>query len=323
MNAVITEPYPAMRELHCANEYLDNPAALKAAWNRDGYWFFRDVLDKAVIARVRAVYAANLAELGLVDRNDPEVRYRGGDLTKVPDLAKATPLNAQHPERILYEAPTIRAFFNRIFGCDPFWVPITVHRTVPPRADRGLPRLEFIHADAVYNDGLPFMICWVPLDVIDDEVGGLAVVEGVHERPTLHRVEGFKIPPIMQRDVPRDAWRRTTYRPGDLLLMDVRTPHSGITNWSSDRFRFSMDTRVLPSNSKLPLVGSLQQVSASAITIRDAQGDHVLEMDNDSFVRGISGDRMTLAEVPTRYHPGSEVIANADGRRLLNMRPQR
>jgi len=38
-----------------------------------------------------------------------------------------------------------------------------------------LPRLEFIHHDGIYNDGLPFLICWVPMDVIDEDVGGLGV----------------------------------------------------------------------------------------------------------------------------------------------------
>jgi hypothetical protein len=147
MNAVLTNSYPAMSELHCANDCLDDPAALQAFWNRYGYWFFRDVLDQQVIAKLRAVYAAHLAELGVVNRGDPELRYNGGDLSKVPDLAQATPLNAMHVERILFESTEIAAFFRRVFGCDPFWVPITVHRTVPPRADRSKPRLEFIHAD--------------------------------------------------------------------------------------------------------------------------------------------------------------------------------
>src|SRR5581483_3085536 len=36
---------PPMRERSVSNHLLGNRAALDAAWDRDGYWFFRDVLD--------------------------------------------------------------------------------------------------------------------------------------------------------------------------------------------------------------------------------------------------------------------------------------
>jgi len=311
-----------MRELNVSNDLLGDRAALQAAWDRDGYWFFRDVLDKDVIARIRGIYADYLAGLGLADREDPAIRYNGGDLSKLPNQANASPLNIAHVERELHEAPTVNAFFKKLFGCDPFWVPFTVHRTVPPALDRSLPRLEFIHHDGIYNDGLPFLICWVPMDVIDEDVGGLGVVEGLQNQPTLHRKEGMTIHPIRLEDVPEGAWLHTTSRPGDVLLMSMGTPHSGITNWSKDRFRLSMDTRIMPSSGKVPLVGTLTAVSAEKVTIRDARGDHELRLDEKSFVRGTLGDQMPIAEIPKRYKPGNAVIAAFDDGRVVNMRPQ-
>lgn len=313
---------PAMRELNCSNDLLDDHAALAAAWDRDGYWFFRDVLDKKVIADIREVYAAYLRDMGVVDPDAPDLCYNGADYGAMPINSNLTKLNEDRVHRLLHDAPNINAFFTRLFGCDPFWVPFTVHRTNPPVRDRAKSRFDFIHEDGIYNDGLDFLICWVPIDEIDADTGGLALIEGVHNGPCLHRKDGMKISPIQLEDVPQNTWRRSDYRPGDVLLMSLRTPHSGLSNISKNRFRLSMDTRIMPSNGRVPLAGSLSQVSASGLTIDTAAGPRSLILDSASFVRGHHGDQMTMADVPNRYHIGDHVIIAADGDRVVNMRPQ-
>lgn len=314
---------PVMGELNVSNDLIGDPAALKAAWDRDGYWFFRDVLDKDVIAQIRKVYIEYLAEHGLVDPTDPEARYTGADYSSLPINSNQTELNRRKVHKLLHEAPTVNAFFTRLFGCDPFWVPFTVHRGNPPVRDKGRSRFDMIHADGFYNEGLPFLICWVPLDVIDEDVGGLALVEGVHKQPSLHKRVGMEIKPIQAEDVPEGKWRRATYRPGDVLLMDLDTPHSGLSNISADRFRFSMDTRVMPSTGNTPCIGSITQVSANSVHLVDPAGvDHALTFDENSFVRGNKGDQMPLNIIPERYQVGDDVIVMRDGDRVINMRPQ-
>ena len=313
---------PAMGELRTANDLLDDQAGLQAAWARDGYWFFRDALDKRVIARIRQVYIDYLVEMGLTDANDPEHRYNGADYSGLPVNSNATKLNAAKVHLLLHEAPSINAFFTRLFGCDPFWVPFTVHRTNPPLRAPKHSRFDLIHEDGVYNDGLPFLICWVPIDEIDEDAGGLALLEGVQNGPCLHRREGMNILPIREEDVPAGTWRRTVYRAGDVLLMGLHTPHSGIANISRDRFRLSLDTRIMPSTGKVPLAGTLTAVSETGVTLRDAKGDHQLMFDAKSFVRGHRGDQMQLADVPARYHSGEDVIIAHEGHLVVNMRPQ-
>lgn len=316
-------PTPEMGELNVSNHLLGDHEALKAAWERDGYWFFRDVLDKEVIARIRQVHVEYLGRHGLTDPQDPEARYNGNDYSDFPANSNATELNRMKLHEALHKAPTINAFFAELFGCDPFWVPFTVHRNVPPVVDKSRSRFDMIHADGFYNEGLPFLICWVPLDVIDEDVGGLALLEGIHREPSLHKRVGMTIQPIQIEDVPADKWRRTVYRPGDVLLMDLDTPHSGLSNVSSDRFRFSMDTRVMPSSGNTPWVGTIAAVDAQSVTIADATGDqHRLRFDANSFVRGTKGDQMPLKEIPQKYQPGDDVIVMADGERVINMRPQ-
>nr|WP_047166197.1 phytanoyl-CoA dioxygenase family protein [Sphingomonas sp. Y57] len=316
MNMAAPRLIPEMREFNVSNHLLGDQDGLRAVWERDGYWFFRDVLDKQAIAELRQVYMDYLGELGVADPQDPEARYNGADLSVMPPMVNETAMNERRVDRVLHRDPRIAAFFERLFGCDPFWVPFTVHRQVPPARDRDARRLEFIHQDGTYNDGLDFLICWIPLAEITPDVGGLALVEGVHRCGSLHRKDGMKILPIAEEDMEVGRWRSTHYRPGDVLLMDLNTPHSGITN-HSDRFRLSVDTRIMPSNGNLPVVGTITAVSADGVTI----GDRTLRFDATSFVRGLRGDQMPLADIPSRYRVGQEVIAAVTGDLVRNMRP--
>jgi 1-deoxypentalenic acid 11beta-hydroxylase len=321
MDMNVSAGNPVMRELKTANHLIGDHKALQEAFDRDGYWFFRDVLDQNVIAKIRGVYLDYLVEMGLTDPNDPEHAYNGADYANLPINSNQSKLNDIRADKLLHEAPTINEFFARLFGCEPFWLPFTVHRTNPPVVNRDRARLDFIHEDGIFNVGLPFIICWVPLDVIDADVGGLALVEGVQNGPCLHRKEGMKIFPIAAEDVPAGTWRTTVYRPGDVLLMGRHTPHSGLSNISNNRFRLSMDARIMPSSGNVPYVGHVIEVSAETVTVRDAKGDHTLKFNAGSFVRGKQGDQMPLADIPARYPAGLEVIVAHDGDIVTNMRP--
>jgi hypothetical protein len=322
MTAHVSHLTPEMGELNCSNDLLGDHAALAAAWDRDGYWFFRDVLDRDVIASIRNVYIDYLVDMGVAEPDDPEHRYNGAEYADLPINSNITRLNEAKVHRLLHEAPTINAFFTGLFGCDPFWVPFTVHRTNPPMKNGPNSRFDFIHEDGIYNDGLPFLICWVPIDDIEEDVGGLALIEGVHKDRCLHRKEGMNILPIRLEDVAANSWRRAHYRPGDVLLMSLRTPHSGLANISRDRFRLSMDTRIMPSTGKVPLVGTIEGITEAGVVVRDRHGVHVLEFDANSFVRGHRGDQMRIADIPTRYHQGDEVLIAHEGTHVTNMRPQ-
>src|SRR5438034_8872685 len=97
---------PAMGELNDSTHLLGDPDALDEAFDRDGYWFFRDVLDKAVIADIRAVYRNYLVDMGVADPGDPDFRYNGADYSALPINSNATRMNEQKVHRLLHEAPT-------------------------------------------------------------------------------------------------------------------------------------------------------------------------------------------------------------------------
>ena len=326
MDTASVDIVPTMRELTVSNSLLDDRTALQKRWDDDGYLFFRDVLDHEPLERMRALLVEHLAGHGFVERNDRDVRWTGKDRENF-SFFPVKAMNEQRAARVVMEAPAIRAFFHRLFAVPLYWVPFTEYRTSPPAIDKSRTRFDFIHEDAVYSDRLDFIICWIPLSDIDAQVGGLAVAEGLHKLACLHRKDGDKIVPIELASVPHDAWRRANYRLGDVLLMSRRTPHSGLSN-HSDRFRLSLDTRVLPHGGsfpfepRLPYIGTLTSITADRIVVRDADGEHVLRLDETSYLRGLQGNRLRGDEISGVYQPGCEVIVAHEGGLVQTLRPQ-
>jgi hypothetical protein len=296
---------PAMRELHVANPHLGNRAALDAAWERDGYWFFRDVLDKAAVERFRQVYATALGDLGFVDPTDAELRYNGASLASFPPRLYAL-AELRHWSRFLAEQP-IHAFFAQAIGDEPFWVPQVEYRATPPAQDRNRTRFDFIHQDSFYNRGVPFRICWIPLTVIDAQVGGLALAEGLHHGECLHRGDGAKMEGIDPARIPADRWRRATYRPGDVLLMHTNTPHSGLSN-HSNRFRVSIDIRLMGRSGQIPLIGPVTTISLSQITVRVDGREKTVAITDETYVRDAQGQTIFGRTILDLYPPGQEAI---------------
>jgi hypothetical protein len=328
MNASLQDTGSAMQELHASNDLLGDRTALRAAWERDGYWFFRNVLDREAIGRARQMFMDYLDELGMTKRNDAQARYLGTSPNALNPLQGYFPTamerlaEAKVVQRTIMTDPKINAFFERLWGCAPFWVPFTQYRAMPPVEDRSKSRFDLIHYDGMHNDGLPFIICWIPVGEIDADVGGIAVAEGLHRPALPFKKSGRHVLPLEDADIPSGRWRRADYRPGDVLLMDRQLPHSGLANYS-DRIRLSIDTRILPSSfENLPIVGTLTAVAADQLTVKDAVGEHTLRIDADSYCRDQVAKRILEPELASAFAPGSEVIIAIEGGRVKNMRPQ-
>jgi hypothetical protein len=322
---------PPMRELNVSNHLLGDRAALDAAWDRDGYWFFRGVLDKGAVDRLRATYLRVLSELGVIDdtRDDAAV-YNGAPLDDYPikndgSGLKTDPLLALYPRNEFIKEPAIHAFFTQLFGDEPFWVPNTEYHAVPPNRNHAGSRFNFIHCDGPNNKGLPLKICWLPLATIDEATGGLTIAEGMHKP----RMNDFPRPPqgIAYGAIPADAWRRTVYQPGDLVVFSMETPHSGLANRSDKQFRLSMDMRGMRKSDNIPTVGKVKAVDACAITVTTDDGlDKTFRIDEDTFCRitrgRLTGMPLALEEIPQLVKVGDPVYVAADHGTAMFIRPQ-
>jgi ectoine hydroxylase-related dioxygenase (phytanoyl-CoA dioxygenase family) len=321
---------PAIREFNVSNHLLGDRAALDAAWDRDGYWFFRDVLDKNAIAHVRAIYLRVLDKLGVIDPSHTDAAvYNGASLENFPIVMGGDPaidpLLALHPIRQFVAEPAIEAFFTQLFGDEVFWVPNTEYHTLPPNPKHSGSRFNYVHCDGANNKGLPVRVCWIPLAPIDEATGGLALAEGLHKP----RMNDFPRPPegIGQNVVPPDAWRRAEFEPGDLVVFSLETPHSGLANRSDRYFRLSMDIRGMRRSDNIPTIGTVVAIDANAVTVADDNGKrHTFRLNEDTFCRiargRLSGMPVPLAEIPKLVKVGDPVYVASNRGTAVFMRPQ-
>lgn len=314
--------------LAISNDLLRDPAALEEAFDRDGYLFFSDVLDHKAVSALRAVYIEELAKLGVVDPTDPSVRYNGRSLDELPKTPVSGVLEGifkRAPWKQFVASPEVHALVRSILGDEPYWVPILGYRVAKPCADPLTERLEYVHQDGFFNPGIPFKNCWIPLVEMDTEIGGIAVAEGLHLGPTIHDVSKPPSFPAMPAAVPISAWRRSDYKPGDLLVLHLDTPHSGLTNVSRDRFRMSLDIRVLPRSGDIPVIGDIIEIAPDHVSVRDTAGkSHRLTIDDNTYCRGkrfVSGTRISSAEAAAEYGAGDQVIVAFAGDRATVIRP--
>jgi hypothetical protein len=315
--------FPIMGELKTHNHLLGDLAALDAAWETDGYWFFRDVLDRAAVGRLRAVFVEELERQGVIDpvgeaSTERSVRYNGASLERFP--FRMEPLAQRAPWRALVAEPPIHAFFTRLFGEAPFWVPVVEYRATPPVQDPSRPRFDGVHQDGPYSPGIPFRICWIPLAEIDAEVGGLALVEGLTEQVNRHPLSEGSNTKIPLEALPADRWRRTTYQAGDLLLMNLWTPHSGLSN-ISDRFRLSLDHRVMARSDRCPYVGAVKAISETSVTLVSEGREVTLRITPDTYVRNDFGVKLHGAAIAEFHRPGQVAIVAFEGDMATVVRP--
>ena len=218
-------------------------------------------------------------------------------------------------------------FFTQLFGDEPFWVPNTEYHALPPNSGRSGSRFNYVHADGANNKGLPLRICWIPLAPIDEATGGLALAEGLHGP----RLNDFPRPPagIEQSDVPAVAWRRAEFRPGDLLMFSLETPHTGLANLSDRFFRLSMDIRGMKKSDNVPMIGTVVAIDENAITIADPHngGQQTFRrLNEDTFCRifraRLSGMPLQLAEISPLGELGDPVYVALNRGTATFIRPQ-
>src|SRR6185295_2715833 len=123
----MVSPQPApvanlnLGQLNVSNHLLGNRAALTQAWARDGYWYFKDALDREVIARMRAVWIDYLQRAGLIDPGVNENRYNGSESRLTADsLGQISEFNQRNLHTLLTESPAINATMRQILGEEPF-----------------------------------------------------------------------------------------------------------------------------------------------------------------------------------------------------------
>lgn len=315
---------PPLGELKVHNDLLGDLAALDAAWTRDGYWFFKDVLDKAAVGRLRDEFVRELERQSVIDQpgeatTERSVVYNGHSLENFP--FRMEPLAARAPWRAFASDPAIHQFFKLLLGDEPFWIPIAEYRATPPTQDPRKRRLDYVHQDGPYSPGIDFRILWIPLAEIDRATGGLVLAEGLTEKINRHRIASdgtnHEIPP---ENLPADSWRHTTYQAGDVLLINLWTPHTGLSN-VSNRFRLSLDIRIMSVADRCPAIGVIKEISADSLTIETNGQILSLNIVPETYARNHMGQKLSPEAIVEYFKPGSTAIVAHTGGVATVVRP--
>jgi hypothetical protein len=299
-------------ELPDSTPLLEDPERLRERWKADGVLYFRDVIDHAAIARVRKEYLARLKEVGVVDDAQSASIWNGHNRL---DGALASQIDDGVWQRLVAD-PSFDKVVSTFLGEDPTWVPIVVHRAAPPLSSAVIPEtFATRHQDGIYNYGIDFVTCWVPLMDIDDEIGGLAVAPGSHKGP-LYPLDASGRPDpkagILSGTIPDAAWRRPDYKVGDLLMFHSMTAHAGLPN-RSNMMRLSMDIRFLPQSVAKPFVGVVTQADENEVAIREDTGEErTFAIGDATIVRGPKGTALAAHERSGVLFAGANVIVVPD-----------
>lgn len=311
----LARPHPIkIDELPDSTPLLREPEKLRARWREDGVLFFRDLVSQPAISKVRAEYLARLKELRVVDAEDTTSNWNGHDRL---DGTLARPIS-DDTWRELVSDTGIDNMVRTFLGEAPIWLPIVVHRTAPPLPADSAPEVFGTrHQDGIYNYGIDFVTCWIPLMDIDDDVGGLAVVPGSH-KASLYPPDVFKDPNkrvgIPAGAIPDADWRRPDYKAGDLLMFHSMTAHAGLPN-RSGKLRLSMDIRFLPTSSA-PFVGRVAGVSETDLTMTTQGGaTERFAIDERTIVRGPKGHPVYGKDREGVLFSDAEIIVMPDERR--------
>lgn len=300
-------------ELKSCNDLLGDREALDQFWEENGYWYFKGVLDLDVINQLKAVWIDYLHREGLIDPDVNENRYNGAPVNEEEDMTRITEFNERNLHTLLTEHPGVNAIMAEILGDEPFWLPIAEYRANPPGDDPGKNRFLYPHQDGFYSRDMPMKICWIPVDDVDLDVGGCAWVEGAHRGPLLHDVSNPPLFPISAEALPNEGWKTANFAPGDIVIFDLNTPHSGLSNISRDRFRMSFDIRVTEASGKVPTIGKLVSLSEHQVTVHNNRtgGDETYAINQETYVRGTVGQKREGADIPTTFAPGELIIVNS------------
>jgi len=303
------------RQLRDSNHAIDDFAELSRIYEAQGYLLFRDVLDRPSIDRALRRMMDVVAKHGVVAPGATEPLWAGGSVPKGEYYEESPEFSGICNE--LVAVPANLAVFEKILGEPVCQVPMVAYRSYPPFTP-----LSMVHQDGFFTQGVEgYRPIWMPLMTINEDIGGLVLAEGMHNKGYLHNLAKAPNFPIPAECIPADRWATTVFHPGDVLVIHPCTPHVGMAN-RSDRVRFSIDTRVQSASNPSMLLGNIAATKADSITLRTAEGDRVLNVNAVTYIRTgeVRGSRIPLEKFQESAPVGMRVVVARSGDQALMIR---
>jgi ectoine hydroxylase-related dioxygenase (phytanoyl-CoA dioxygenase family) len=237
----------ALRPFADSTRLLDDPEALRARFDDDGYVFVKDVIDRGLLRDVRSQITAICSDHGwLVPGTDPNDAITSsqpwveGEEAYFEVYDKVQRLEAFHA---VPHDPTVRALMTALLGESAFPHPLSIARlSFPSNEAWATPP----HQDYPNNQGTEDLYaCWIPLSDCPVELGGLAVLPGSHRlgiAPLEFALGAGHRQAKLDERFEALGWTGGDFAFGDALVFHSLTVHRALPN-TSDRMRLSVDYR--------------------------------------------------------------------------------
>ena len=263
IEAVETPPGKIKRSLfYDATPLLDDPAALRARAEQDGYLFFKHFLPTEPLLELRRQMLEICAERGWLakghDLMDGVIDVDA--LNQVPEDEMRTDVGVSHEAHIAVQKlelfhtiphhPKLLSLYRDLFGKEP--LPharhivrmITPHRSIFPTPP---------HQDHIYIQGTSqTWTCWFPLGHCPREMGSLTVLRGSHRNGVVAVKPAKGAGGFASLLCPNEIdWVEGDFELGDILTFPSYTVHRALRSQHRERIRLSCDIRFQPVDKEI------------------------------------------------------------------------
>jgi ectoine hydroxylase-related dioxygenase (phytanoyl-CoA dioxygenase family) len=238
---------PALVPFADSRDLLDNPDALRARFDEDGYVFLKGVVDKDMLEDVRSRIVAICAAhewfkpgtdpIDAITFTEPCVEGEERYFDVYDEIQRMEAFHA------VPHHPTVRSFMTALLGDSAFPHPLSIARLSFPSNEQWTTPP---HQDHPNNQGTEDLYaCWMPLADCPVKLGGLSILPGSH-RLGMAPLEfalgpGNRQAKLDQRFEELD-WVGGDLELGDALVFHSLTMHRALPN-TTDRMRLSVDYR--------------------------------------------------------------------------------
>lgn len=255
---------PVTGEFIDSTPLLGNPEALRQRAEEDGLLFFKQLIPKEDVLKVRrdilrliegwgfiregTTLDEALADIALVNQI-PDDSFRpdvGIPFDLYRDIQKLESFHAfaHHPQ--------LHDMLRTLFGSEPFAHPRNIARvTLPHRNLKVTPsHQDFLHVQGHADT----WTTWIPLGDVPRKLGGLAVLKGSHKAGLLGVTEAPGAGGLETILCGFDyEWQSTEYEAGDVLTFNSLTVHKAQDNHIPGAIRMSCDFRYQATSDEISL----------------------------------------------------------------------
>jgi hypothetical protein len=245
-----------------ATPLLDDPVALRAQAESDGFLFFKRFLPAEPLLQLRRQMLEICAQRGWLDPNRDlmEGVLNLDALNQVPEEQMRTDIGvSQDAYRAVQKLelfhtiphhPKLLSLYRSLFGKEAMPHPrhiarmITSHPSIFPTP----PHQDHIHIQGTRQT----WTCWFPVGNCPREMGSLTVLRGSHRNGVVAVAPAKGAGNLASILCPSEVdWVEGDFAVGDILTFSSATVHRALRSQHRDRIRLSCDDRFQPTDEEI------------------------------------------------------------------------